>query len=461
MGKSGGATGDGSLMDATGICTGTVMDAIAKTATKPKKPMNRLTALFVNGSKTAPGLYSDGGNGLYLSVRPSGSRSWVFRYRKRIKKNVSSLREMGLGSAGPNGLPLQEARDRAIALKAGLRAGIDPIEAKRAAPAVEAAADKRTFGQFALLDWLPNRAKSFKNPRTETEVRRLLELHAAPLFPLALDAITKADVLGVLAPIWSRLPKTARELRAKIESILAAAKPQHRSGDNPAVWRENLEYDFGKETKAKRKLRIRKHPAVPYPQLPAAVRAIRERHATAETSVNLALEFLILTAARTDEVRSMAPAEVNFDAKRWTVPGVRMKNNEDHTVPLSPRAIEILKIVLKPNRPYVFEGLQTARDDDAIKPLGHNAMAHALKAVAPGYTPHGLRSSFRDWAGEETEFPRELAEHALAHTLGDDSERAYRRMKSVERRRPLMEAWATFLEGAANPILKQADLLTA
>ena len=112
-----------------------------------------------------------------------------------------------------------------------------------------------------------------------------------------------------------------------------------------------------------------------------------------------------------------------------------MKNNEEHTVPLAPRAVEILRMVLKPNRPFVFEGVNLTNDDD-IRPLGHNAMAHALKAVKPGYTPHGLRSSFRDWVGEETEYPRELAEHALAHTLGDDSERSYRRMKAVERRRP-------------------------
>ncbi|SNT49801.1 Integrase [Tardiphaga sp. OK246] len=408
---------------------------------KPRKAASRLTVLFVNSAKTPPGMHSDGGNGLYLAVRASGSRSWIFRYRQR---GTGKLREMGLGSAGPHGVPLQDARDRAAALKADLRADVDPLEAKRALPILEAEAPKKTFGVFALTDWLPAYAKGFKNPRSEKELRRLLELHATTLFPMALDAITKTEVLAVLAPIWATKPKSARELRAKIETILQAATPDHRQGENPARWRGNLEANFGRDTKAKRKLRIRKHPAVPYAELPTVVQALRARHIDADTSVNLALEFLILTAGRTNEIRSMVPTEVNLDAKIWVVPAARMKSSEPHTVPLSPRAIEILKAVLKPNRPFVFEGLQKEGDEE-IKPLGHNAMAHALKAVAPGYTPHGLRSSFRDWAGDETEFPREIVEHALAHTLGDESEKAYRRGRAVERRRPLMEAWADFL----------------
>jgi integrase len=410
---------------------------------KPEKTASRLTALLVNSSKTAPGLYSDGGNGLYLNVRASGSRAWAFRYRHR---GTGKLREMGLGTAGTNGVPLLDARDRAAALKADLRAGIDPIEAKRAVPALEAPAAKKTFGVFALQDWLPAYAKGFKNPRSEREVRRVLELHAKTLFPMALDSITKTDVLADLTPIWSTKPKTARELRAKIETILQAATPDHRQGENPARWRGNLEATFGRDSKAKRKLRIRKHPAVPYDELPAVVRTLRERHAGADTNVNLALEFLILTAGRTNEVRSMAPAEVDFDKKIWVCPAARMKSSEPHTVPLAPRAIEILKAVLKPNHPFVFEGLQIEGDDE-LKPLGHNAMAHALKAVSPGHTPHGLRSSFRDWAGDETEYAREVVEHALAHTLGDESEKAYRRGKAVERRRSLMVAWADFLDG--------------
>jgi integrase len=414
-----------------------------ETAPKPRKAASRLTALFVNSAKTPPGMHSDGGNGLYLAVRASGSRSWIFRYRHRV---TGKLREMGLGSAGPQGVPLQDARDRAVALKADLRADIDPIETKRALPAVEAPAAKKTFGVFALQDWLPAYAKGFKNPRSEKEVRRVLELHAKTLFPMALDSITKTDVLADLTPIWSTKPKTARELRAKIETILQAATPDHRQGENPARWRGNLEATFGRDSKAKRKLRIRKHPAVPYAELPAVVQALRARHVGADTSVNLALEFLILTAGRTNEIRSMAPAEVDFDKKIWVCPAARMKSSEPHTVPLAPRAIEILKAVLKPNHPFVFEGLQIEGEDE-IKPLGHNAMAHTLKAIAPGYTPHGLRSSFRDWAGDETEYPREIVEHALAHTLGDESEKAYRRGKAVERRRPLMESWADFLDG--------------
>ena len=421
-------------------CVGATGNLSPPMSNKAKKTSNRLTVLFVNSNKLAPGLYGDGNN-LFLSVRPSGSRSWVFRFRER---DGNRIRDMGLGTAGPDGVPLQAARDRAVALRADLRAGRDPIADKKAAAAAAPEAQK-TFGDYAINDWLPVYAMGFKNPRSAKELKRVLEINAAPLFSLALDAIGKPEVLSVLTPIWTTKAKTARELRARLETILQAATPQHRQGENPARWRGNLDSVFGKETKAKRKLRIRKHPAVPYPELPKVVAAIRERHKDADTNVNLALEYLLLTAARTTEVRLMAPAEVDLEKKNWRVPPERMKNNEEHTVPLAPRAVEILRMVLKPNRPFVFEGVNLTNDDE-IRPLGHNAMAHALKAVKPGYTPHGLRSSFRDWVGEETEYPRELAEHALAHTLGDDSERSYRRMKAVERRPPLMNHWAVFLD---------------
>ena len=423
-------------------CVGATGNPSVPMSNKAKKTSNRLTVLLVNSNKLAPGLYGDGNN-LFLSVRQSGSRSWVFKFRQR---GGDRIREMGLGTAGPDGVSLQDARDRAVALRADLRAGRDPIADKKAAAAAAPEAPKKMFGDYALNDWLPVYAMGFKNPRSANELKRVLEINAAPLFPLALDAIGKPEVLSVLTPIWAIKAKTARELRARLETILQAATPEHRQGENPARWRGNLDSVFGKETKAKRNLRIRKHPAVPYFELPQVVAAIRERHKDADTNVNLALEYLLLTAARTTEVRLMAPAEVDLEKKNWRVPPERMKNNEEHTVPLAPRAVEILRMVLKPNRPFVFEGVNLTNDDDDIRPLGHNAMAHALKAVKPGYTPHGLRSSFRDWVGEETEYPRELAEHALAHTLGDDSERSYRRMKAVERRRPLMNHWAVFLD---------------
>jgi hypothetical protein len=266
-------------------CVGaTGIASVAMSNGSKKKSANRLTVLQVNSSKVAPGLYGDGNN-LFLSVRPSGSRSWVFRFREPGGKRI---REMGLGTAGPNGVPLQEARDRVVALNADRRAGRDPIADRKAvAPAPDA---KKTFGVFALNDWLPVYAASFKNPRSEKELRRVLEINASPLFPLALDAIGKPEVLAVLTPIWTSKAKTARELRARLETILQAATPEHRQGENPARWRGNLDSVFGKETKAKRKLRVRRHPAVPYPDLPEVVAAIRERHKGADTHVNLALE---------------------------------------------------------------------------------------------------------------------------------------------------------------------------
>src|SRR5260370_3285493 len=178
---------------------------------------------------------------------------------------------MGLGTAGPDGVPLQAARDRAVALRADLRAGRDPIEDKKAAAAAAPEADRKTLGDCAINDWLPVYAMAFKNPRSAKELKRVLEINAAPLFSLALDAIGKPEVLSVLTPIWTTKAKTARELRARLETILQAATPQHRRGENPPPRRGKLDSVFRQRTKAKAKPRIRKHPAVPHPALPKVV----------------------------------------------------------------------------------------------------------------------------------------------------------------------------------------------
>ncbi len=209
-------------------CVGATGNLSPPMSNKAKKTSNRLTVLFVNSNKLAPGLYGDRNN-LFLSVRPSGSRSWVFRFRER---GGNRIRDMGLGTAGLDGVPLQAARDRAVALRADLRAGRDPIADKKAAAAAPEAPQK-TFGDYAINDWLPVYAMGFKNPRSAKELKRVLEINAAPLFSLALDAIGKPEVLSVLTPIWTTKAKTARELRARLETILQAATPQHRLGENP------------------------------------------------------------------------------------------------------------------------------------------------------------------------------------------------------------------------------------
>src|SRR6266849_1098619 len=187
-------------------CVGATGNLSPPMSNKAKKTSNRLTVLFVNSNKLVPGLYGDGNN-LFLSVRPSGSRSWVFRFR-----GGNRIRDMGLGTAGPDGVPLQAARDRAVALRADLRAWRDPIADKKAAAAAAPEAPKKMFGDYALNDWLPVYAMGFKNPRSANELKRVLEINAAPLFPLALDAIGKPEVLSVLTPIWAIKAKTAREI---------------------------------------------------------------------------------------------------------------------------------------------------------------------------------------------------------------------------------------------------------
>ena len=187
-------------------CVGATGNLSPPMSNKAKRTSNRLTVLFVNSNKLAPGLYGDGNN-LFLSVRPSGSRSWVFRFRTR---GGNRIRDMGLGTAGPDGVPLQAARDRAVALRADLRAWRDPIEDKKAAAAAAPEAPQKTFGDYAINDWLPVYAMGFKNPRSAKELKRVLEINAAPLFSLALDAIGKPEVLSVLTPIWTTKAKTAR-----------------------------------------------------------------------------------------------------------------------------------------------------------------------------------------------------------------------------------------------------------
>jgi integrase len=394
----------------------------------------RLTALFIKSNRLTAGMHSDGG-GLYLSVRESGSRSWMFRYRER---GTGKQRDLGLGSAGPDGVSLDDARERAGELRAGLRKGVDPAAAKKA----DRAAGDGTFGTFAdaLLETIK---PGFKHKSSVNGWRLDIEVHCAPLRPKSLKHVTTSDVLEVLSPMWLTKSRTARETRGRIERILDAAKAKGlRSGDNPARWKGHL-----KELLPAAKRTKRHHPAAPYKDVPGIVRALREKHAGADTDVNLAGEFVILTAVRTGEARFMKVSEIDLQARLWAIPAARMKLPKDHVVPLCARAAAILKAVIpKDASPdsFVFRGLKPGY------PLGLNAILHALKAVYPGITTHGFRSSFRDWAGDETSFPRDVAEMALAHAVGDEVEQAYRRATALEKRRKLMDAWGSYVEGQPN-----------
>jgi integrase len=394
----------------------------------------RLTVLIVKSKKLAPGMYCDGG-ALYLNVRDSGSRSWIFRYRER---GTGKQRDLGLGSAGQDGVTLEDARERASELRAGLRRGIDPVKAKEAPEA------KTTFGEFADA-YLKSITPGFKNNTSERDWKRDLEVRCSPLRSKVFPDINTEDVLGVLVPIWTTIPRTARETRGRIERVFDAARAKgFHANENPARWKGHL-----RELLPRLKRLKRHHPAAPYADIPGIVQKLREKHAAADTDVNLAAEFVILTAVRTSEARFMRACEVNFGGHLWTIPHERMKTPKDHEVPLCDRALAILRSVIpKDAEPvdFVFRGLNNS------KPLGMNAVLAALKAVYPGITTHGCRSSFRDWAGDKTGFPREVAEMALAHAVGDEVELAYRRGTALEKRRKLMEAWGAYVDRATNVV---------
>ena len=260
--------------------------------------------------------------------------------------------------------------------------------------------------------------------------------------------------MRILSPMWLTINRTARETRSRIERVFMAARAKGlHSRENPATWRGNLKELLPKVRRTKRH-----HAAAPYKNVPDIVHALQQRHKTADTNVNLAAEFVVLTAVRTGEARFMRAREVDFGQKIWAIPAERMKTEDDpegsrFEVPLSDRAVSILRAAIPKNaspEAYVFAG-QWSRNGD--KPLGMNAVLHALKAVYPAMTTHGCRSSFRDWAGDETTYERDIAEMALAHKVGGEVEQAYRRGSALKKRRQLMEAWARYVGGAAKVLI--------
>jgi len=380
--------------------------------------MAKLTARKVETAKA--GKHGDGA-GLQLVVSPTGARKWVFRFQWQGK-----AREMGLGAFPET--TLEQARDAAREARKLAKAGIDPIADKGTEKTVP------TFGEFADAV-AADLAEGFRNAKHRAQWKMTLEVYAKPMRSRPVDAIDTADVLAVLKPLWTAKPETASRLRGRIEKVLNAAKAKgYRSGENPAAWRGHLENLLPKQSKLTRG----HHAAMPYANVPAFVAALRERDATAA----LALEFTILTAARSSEALEAEWSEIDLDAKVWTVPAARMKPGRVHRVPLTDRAIEILRAMDKARvSKFVFPGQKQNR------PLSSMAMEMVLRRMkVAGATVHGFRSSFRDWAGNETAFPRDLAETALSHVIGDKVEQAYRRSDALERRRELMQAWANYCE---------------
>jgi integrase len=361
------------------------------------------------------GRHADGG-GLYLSISPNGGRRWVFLFRWHGKPT-----ELGLGSA--RDVTLDRARELATERRAQLAEGIRPRGIKR--PTVGA-----TFGDCA--DRLIEAMKpSWRNSKHAAQWKMTLAEYCKPLRRLPVDQIGTEDVLSVLKPLWSVKPETASRVRGRIERVLDAAKAQGlRSGENPARWRGHLDQLLPK----RQRLTRGHHAALAYPDVPAFMVDLRSREALAA----LALEFTILTAARSGEVLGALWNEIDLEKKVWTVPPQRMKAGREHRVPLSVRALEIvLELHEFRSSDYVFPGQR------ANKPL--STMEAVLRRMkVKDATVHGFRSSFRDWAAETTNFPNEVCEAALAHVIENKAEAAYRRGDLFEKRRRLMEGWAAF-----------------
>lgn len=391
-----------------------------------------LNARKVEGLKE-PGRYSDGGN-LFLHISPNGGKRWIFAYRGAQKPGSKNNRyEMGLGSAGPGGVSLSKAREEAEKARQLLRQGIDPLAAKRSTGKAERTIP--TFRAFAD-DYIKTHAPKFRNAKHLAQWEMTLgDEYCRAIRSKLVSEIDTEAVLAVLQPIWTKVPETASRLRGRIENVLDAAKARgFRDGPNPATWRGHLKTLLP----ARQRLTRGHHAALPYDDLPAFMAALRTRQGLAA----LALELCILTATRTSEVLNAAWNEFDLDKAVWTIPAVRMKAGHAHRVPLTDWALEVLKGLPKlDHNPHVFPG--TAKG----KPLSGMAMTMQLRRMKrEDITVHGFRSTFRDWASEQTSFPHETCEHALAHRISDKAEAAYRRGDQFDKRRKLMEAWAAWCE---------------
>jgi integrase len=398
-----------------------------------QRTLNKLSATFVAKTKE-PGRHSDGG-GLYLAIDGEGRRRWLFMHARAGKRA-----ELGLGSG--RDLKLADARTLAGEMRAAIERGEDPRSVR--------AKDKpgQTFGEFADA-FVADKRPSWKNDKHAAQWEMTLTKYAAKLRPLRLDKIATADVLAVLKPIWSKTPETAERLRGRIERVLDAAKAVGlRSGENPARWKANLDTSALGDRK---RLSRGNHTALPYEELPGFMERLRVQRGTAA----LLLEFTILTAVRTGEALGAKWGEVDLEKAVWTVPAERMKvkaakaGDGQHRVPLSPRAVELLRSIHDTLAEAERQPESLIFGRSPTKMLSNMAMGMLLrrmdvKAEGKIVTVHGFRSTFRDWAAETTPFPHEVCEMALAHTIKNKAEAAYRRGDLFEKRRALMASWAAY-----------------
>ncbi len=392
------------------------------------KIAKELSALEVSRLK-APGFVSVGGvAGLSLQISPSGSRSWVLRVKVGDKR-----RDMGLG-AYP-GVTLAQARDKARQARELIEQGHDPIlERERAQSQLRAAQASAVTFEEAANAFINAKAAEWSNVKHGAQWKATLETYAFPILgKLHVADVEQVHVLQVLEPIWATKTETATRLRGRIENVLDWAKARgHRTGENPARWRGHLDKLLAKPTKI---AKVEHHPAVPVDDAPAFYASLQERDGLAAR----ALEFAMLTAARSGEVRGATWAEIDLEKGIWVIPAERMKAKVEHRVPLAGRALELLKALVRVEGcDYVFPAARGGQ-------LSDMALTAVMRRMGLDYVPHGLRSTFRDWAAEKTNFPRDLAEKALAHVLSNAVEAAYQRSDMLERRREMMASWEGFL----------------
>lgn len=420
--------------------------------------IHKLSARRVETLKE-PGKYGDGG-GLWLRIDPDKSRRWVFRWQRN-----KTCREMGLGAAAD--VSLAKAREAASLARAQVADGLDPAEErdrlieKKAKKAIIPKKAKASFEPVAPPSGAPlfrdfaetyiaRHEEGWKNPKHRQQWRNTISTYAGPILDKPVDAVTTDDVVAILSPIWRSVPETASRLRGRIENILDAAKAaKHVNGpwENPARWRGNLIHLL---PRGRKKTDVTHHAAIPFEDMPGFYTRLRTRPALAAR----ALELTILSATRTNETLQATWSEFDLDNAVWTIPKERMKMNIEHRVPLSDRAVTILKEIgrssnRRPNA-FVFAGQKQG------KSLSNMSMTMVLRRMKLGhYTVHGMRSSFRDYMGDMTDHAETIVEHALAHQVGDETQRAYRRGDAFLKRRRLMSDWATYLLNAPKPVSKR------
>ena len=376
-----------------------------------------------------PGLHAVGGvSGLHLQVSKTGARSSVLRTIVGAKR-----KDVGLG--GYPDVPLVQAREKARAAKELIQQGIDPVANRKAVrmALIAAQATNKTFDECAE-QFLIKKTTEFSNPKHADQWRNTLATYASPVIgKLAVDAVELPHILKILEPLWQEKTETATRLRGRIEAVLAyATVSKYRSGDNPARWQGNLDAVLPKPGKLKK---VKHHKAIPWQEIGPFVQSLRERKGTGAK----ALEFTILTAARSGEVRGAKWDEIDLANKTWTIPADRMKTSKEHMVPLCDDALSILASLPRfAGNELVFPGARGGILSDV-------GLTKPIRAIGSDATVHGFRSTFRDWCAESTSYPNEVAEMALAHTVSSAVERAYRRGNLLAKRARLMRDWCRYI----------------